>query len=129
MCHQRRLLCWGKEDIWPGIVLLNKSKGIRYSIPSSILPNLGSKVCISSLLLSEGERNSLSRRGIGSQSFTKRLGNKITPVEVLGLARCTLEPSDHLVSTNPQTKCYLKGVHAVALTSKTGRRVRAKSCP
>lgn len=66
-----------------------------------------------------GERNSLSRRGIGSQSFPKRLGKKITPVEVLGLARCTLEPSDHLVSTNPKTKCYVKRVHAAALTSKT----------
>ncbi|CAK9186735.1 unnamed protein product [Ilex paraguariensis] len=32
----------------------------------------------------------------GSESFPKRLGNSITPVEVLGLARCTLEPSDHL---------------------------------
>lgn len=63
-----------------------------------------------------GERNSLSRRGIGSPSFPKRLGNKITPVEVLGLARCTLFPSDHLVSTNPKTKCYLKVVHAGALT-------------
>jgi hypothetical protein len=56
---------------------------------------------------------------IGSQSFPKRLGKKITPVEVLGLARCTLEPSDHLVNTNPKTKCYLKGVHAAALTSKS----------
>lgn len=63
-----------------------------------------------------GERNSLSKRGIGSQSFPKRFGNQITPVEVLGLARCTLEPSDHLVSTNPKTKCYR--VHAAALTSK-----------
>lgn len=40
-----------------------------------------------------GERNSLSKRGIGSQSFPKRLGKKRAPLEVLGLARCTLEPS------------------------------------
>ncbi|CAK9178137.1 unnamed protein product [Ilex paraguariensis] len=42
------------------------------------------------------ERGTLSKRGIGSESFPKRLGNSITPVEVLGLACCTLEPSDHL---------------------------------
>ena len=66
------------------------------------------------------ERGTLfPKEGLVVKVFKKGLGKKITPVEVLGLARCTLEPSDHLVSTNPKTKCYLKRVHAAALTYQT----------
>jgi hypothetical protein len=42
-------------------------KCIRYSIPSSIPPNLDSKVCISSLLLSEKGVTSLCRRLINER--------------------------------------------------------------